>query len=488
MSLYQTPESFTRSVEKNIHMMQKLFEHDSTFLLRELTNKHDPSWRFVLFFIDGMANAELMSENIVEPLTHFQPPDTAPADLIDYLMRQVVEAVEIKRAAKPDDILSSLVYGDTILFCEGASDAIIIDTKSFPHRSVSEPENEPSLKGPREGFNETLMQNMALIRKKIRTHHLKMEFSTVGETTHTNICVTYIDDVVDREALRELKDRLSRFRMDGILDSNYLQEYIRDAPYSPFKTVGNTERPDIVAAKLLEGRIAVLVDGSPVALTVPFAFIEHFQANDDYYTNYLFSSVMRLLRVAGFFVTVLLPAVYVALITYHQEMIPTELIFSIAEARRGVPFPSVLEAFGMLVAFEILREAGTRAPAAVGQTLGIVGGLVLGQSAVEARLVSAPMLIIVAFSGVTALMVPRLRGANILLRALFLLAAALFGLYGCGFALLFVAVHLCRLRSFGVPVLVGAAASSGGEDILIRKPWFRMKPKGRYVAGRGRSQ
>ena len=142
----------------------------------------------------------------------------------------------------------------------------------------------------------------------------------------------------------------------------------------------------------------------------------------------------------------------------------------------------------MLVAFEILREAGTRAPAAVGQTLGIVGGLVLGQSAVEARLVSAPMLIIVAFSGVTALMVPRLRGANILLRALFLLAAALFGLYGCGFALLFVAVHLCRLRSFGVPVLVGAAASSGGEDILIRKPWFRMKPKGRYVAGRGRSQ
>ena len=249
-----------------------------------------------------------------------------------------------------------------------------------------------------------------------------------------------------------------------------------------------TERPDITAAKLLEGRVALIVDGTPVALTLPQILHETFQTNDDYYISYLYMNLSRLLRVFGFFLTVTLPGAYLALVTYHPEMIPTRLLYSISAARQDIPFSTLTEAIGTILVFEILKEAGTRTPDTVGQALSIVGGLVLGQAAVEARLVSAPMVIIVAFSGITALIVPKLRTAALLLRFFLLACAAVFGIYGLLFGWLFILIHLCAVQSMGIPYLTNLLAREkhSGRDVLLRFPWFAMKPAHRFLAGKNR--
>jgi spore germination protein KA len=258
--------------------------------------------------------------------------------------------------------------------------------------------------------------NLSMLRRKLRTTDLKMEYKTFGTRSKTKACICYLGSLVNKDVLAELNKRLESFSIDGTLDVNYISEMIRDAPISPFKTIGSTERPDVVAAKLLEGRVALFLDGTPVVLTMPIFFIESFQSDDDYYLNYYFASIGRILRIMAFFIATSIPAIYIALVDFHQEMLPTPLLISISAARQGVPFPTVVEAICMLAVFELLRESGSRMPTMMGQALSIVGSLVIGQAAVEAKIVSAPIIIIAAASGIAGLMIPRLKGAIILLR------------------------------------------------------------------------
>jgi len=276
------------------------------------------------------------------------------------------------------------------------------------------------------------------LRRKIKNTQLKFEKITVGKQTKTDICIVYINGIANEKIVQEVKDRITRIETDSILESGYIEAFIEDAPYSLFPTVGNSEKPDIVSAKLLEGRIAVLTDGTPFVLTLPYLFIEAFQNSEDYYSRPYLATFIRWLRWLAFFISTFLPALYVAITTYHHELLPTSLLISIASANEGSPFPTIVEALLMLVAYEILREAGLRLPKAVGQAVSIVGALVIGDAAVSAGLVGAPMVVVVALTGICSFVVPTLTDVTTVTRFVLLILSGFAGMYGvilgCGFS------------------------------------------------------
>ncbi|MGI5979559.1 MAG: spore germination protein, partial [Oscillospiraceae bacterium] len=424
----------TSSLEENVALIKQIFARDATVIERRVENRLRPKARCCLFFIDGMANNQIIDEYIVKPIV-----DSTTLGLkdnpIEALSRDVLVANDVRRVRAVEELVKSLIAGDTLVFAEGSSEGLVVSTKGYETRAVTEPDSEKALRGPREGFTESILVNLSLLRRKLRTPDLKMEFKTIGTRSNTRVCICYLESLTDPALLEELERRLDQIEIDGILDSNYISELIKDAPASPFKTIGSTERPDVVAGKLLEGRIALILDGTPMALTLPYLFIETFQANDDYYLNCYFASISRILRIFGFLMTVSIPAVYIAFVTFHREMIPTDLALSVMEARQGVPFPTALECFLMLIIFEIIRETGVRMPSNIGQALSIVGALVVGQAAVEAKLVSAPMVIVVATTAITGLINPKVKGAAILFRFIALFAASFLGLFGYAFAM-----------------------------------------------------
>ena len=472
---------FTTNLDDNIKQMKEQFSHDNTFICRMVQGRGSPALRAALFFFDGMVESSNINESIIKPISLWEGAPLPMESVID----EVLHIDDCPFDPPVDKLVSAFLYGDTIVLVDGDSRPAVVNTKGFAKRGPDEPDNEKVLRGPREGFTEAFMGNLALIRRRLRTPDLCFEFSQIGSVSHTTVSVCYINGIADQTVLQAVKQRLKQIELDAVLDANYLSELMRDDRFSPFPTTGFTERPDIVAAKLLEGRIAIVVDGTPVVLTVPHILQETFQANDDYYISYLYTNLTRWLRVLGFVLTITLPAIYVALLTWHQEMIPTQLLFSIAASRQGVPFTTFTEAVGILIIFEILKEAGTRTPETIGQALSIVGGLVLGQAAVDARFASAPMVIVIAFSGVTALIVPKLRTATLLLRFFLLICAAILGLYGILLGLACILAHVCRLTSFGIPYLTNILAGEkhNGQDVLFRFPWFAMKPDKRFLAG-----
>lgn len=467
---------------ENIKLVKKLFANDDTLITREFMNQNDNNIKCCAFFIDGMVNNKIVNENIIGPIIEniFLSPKL---DVIEVIKSQVIISNDVKRVEKTSDVVKAIVSGDTVVFVNGSNSALVISTKGWPSRSIIEPDTEKALRGPREGFTEGIMVNLSLIRRKIQTNELKFEFRSFGTKSNTKSCICYIDNLIDKEILNELNRRLDKIDIDGILDSNYIAEMIKDAPMSPFKTIGITERPDTVASKLLEGRIALVVDGSPVVLTLPYLFIENFQSNDDYYLNFYFASIGRLLRLFGFLVSISIPAIYVALTTYHREMIPTYLSLSIIEAHKNVPFPTIVECILMLLVFEIIRETGIRMPSNIGQALSVVGALVIGQAAVEAKFISAPMVIIVSITAITGLINPKIKGVTILTRLIFLLAASFLGFYGYFYCIIILLTHLFSLHSFGVLYTSQICAWNfqGFKDNSFRAPWKYMITRPDFV-------
>lgn len=411
---------------------------------------------------------------------------------LDTLSREIILVNEVTKSGNINRIIESVTYGDTILLVEGEPQALILNSKSFQLRNITEPASEQILSGPREGFNESILVNLSQIHRRIRSNDLKIKYYTFGRRTNTKACICYIDSLVNKEILDELYRRLDKIDIDGVLDSNYIVEIIKDAKWSPFRTVGMTERPDNVVGNLLEGKVALLVDGSPVAITVPFLFIENFQSNEDYYMNYIYTSFERMLRLVGFFIAIVTPAFYIAVVAFHHEMLPTQLFFTIQAERRNVPFPAALEAFLLLIVFDVVKEAGIRMPLNMGQALSIVGALVIGQAAVDAKLVAAPMIIVVALTAITSLLVPKLNAAAIILRYLLIIFAASFGFFGLIFGLSLIFVHLLSISSFGVPYMtpVDRLSTQAQElkDIIVRVPWCKMKQRPSIAADKTRSK
>lgn len=467
-----------KELNKNIEIIKTIFIDDDTLITRPIVNQNENNIKCCVLFIDGMVNNEIINENIIKPIVQNTMLKKA-SNTIDIICMQVLFSNEVTKTENLNDIVKAILYGDTILFVDGSNFALIINSKGWQTRSITEPDSEKSLRGPREGFTESIMTNLSLIRRKLRTSDLKFKFKTIGTRSNTTACMCYIDSLVDKNVLAELNTRLDKIVMDGILDTNYISECMKDSPFTPFKTIGVTERPDSIAGKLLEGRIAIILDGTPQVLTIPYLLIENFQSSDDYYLNFYFASIGRMLRIIGFILSTSVPSIYVAIVTFHKEMIPTPLALSIAQSSQGVPFPTIVECALMLLVFEIIREAGIRMPSNIGQALSIVGALVIGQAAVEAKFISAPMVIIVAITAITGLINPKTKGISIILRFSFLIATFLLGFYGYFFSLFALLIHIFSLRSFGVEYTSQLTSFKGQEmkDNFLRAPWWKMKTR-----------
>lgn len=462
------------SYEAKLKRLHTIFKDDDLMQFRQFKGMADHSCRFCAVYCEGLSNSELIDAHIIKPIMLSRL--AVSADLATKLTEQVIQIDGITTTKTYQEAIVALTYGDTLLIIEGSRQALVLSTKSFPARSINEPENDKILSGPREGFTEILVTNLAMIRRKLRTHHLKMQYRNIGKETQTQICIAYLDNIVDQAALAELIRRLETINIDGILDANYLVELIRDNRWSPFKSIGHTERPDVAVGKLLEGRVAVFVDGTPVVLTLPYLFIENFQNSEDYYINFYYTTFSRFLRILGFLITIITPGLYIAIVAFHREALPASLIVSIAMERQNVPLPAALEALFMMLIFDILRESSVRMPSNTGQALSIVGALVLGQAAVEAKLVAAPMIIMVATTGITSLLIPKMNAAVICMRFGILGLASCLGFLGMTLGLSLITIHILNLHSFGVAQLTFSRGLRYQElkDTVIRAPWWQM--------------
>jgi spore germination protein KA len=406
-------------------------------------------------------------------------------DLLTHLKDMVLANGEVADITDIKQLFEYLLSGDSILLLEGSTKGISIGSKGFESRSVEEPSSQTVVRGPKEGFSEKLRTSTALIRRRIKDPNLWIENKVIGTKTQTDVAILYINGLVNDDIVQEVRKRLDQIDIDAVLESGYIEELIQDETFTPFPTVYNTERPDVICAGLLEGRVAIVVDGTPFVLLVPALFVHFFQASEDFYQRSDIGSLMRLLRFFCFFLALLTPSAYIALTTFHQEMIPTQLLVSLAAQREGVPFPAYVEALMMEVTFEILREAGTRMPRAVGSAISIVGALVLGQAAVEAGIVSSAMVIVVSLTAISSFVSPTFNMSISIriLRFIFMTLAAMFGLLGIIIGLLIMVMHLTSLRSFGIPYLapMGPFIPSDQKDTLIRLPLWKMKSRPRLI-------
>lgn len=463
-------------LSENLKVFSEIFRNDSMFRYKVCKNNSNAKVVCGIFFMDGMAKSALVNDSIVKPIAETVGEIPKNSDVLGEICKSFIYAGEVKRTGDIEEIVTSILYGDTALMTEGCADALIINSKGWETRSITEPENEKSLRGSKEGFCESLLINTSLIRRRLKTPDLKFKSLTLGTRTNTTVCLCYLESIVNRDVLKKLEKRLKSINIDGVLDVNYIDELTRDNKLTPLKTSGITEKPDVVAGKLLEGRVALITDGSPSVMTVPYLFIENFQSDDDYYINFFFSSMSRILRIISLIITVAVPGLYVALTTFHREMIPTNLALSISQARQGVPFPIVVECLAMLLVFEILRESGVRMPGNVSTALSIVGAIVIGQAAVDAKFVSAPMVIVVAVTGITGLMVSKLKGAIILYRTFLVVSAAALGMYGLIAGIVVIVTHTVSLTSFGVSytAYLDSVHTKNAKDIYVRMPWQKM--------------
>lgn len=463
------------SLEKNIAVIRKLFRDVDLFRVKYIVNNQNKKLKYCIAFCESVIDVPEINNNIIKPLMLSTVRVCGKASM-DIVMDQIVQIVDAQKTEKITDIVEAVSCGKTVLFLDGFSQAVLFNTKCHRTRAITEPQNEKNLSGPREGFTESLMLNLSLIRRKMLSPDLKMKFYSLGRRSNTKACICYMDGLVNKQILAELYRRLDKIDMDAVLDTNYIAELIKDARISPFRTTGYTERPDIVIGKLLEGRIAVFLEGTPDVLTVPYLFIENFQSSEDYYMNFFYSSFSRMIRMIGFFLTITIPGFYIAIGAYHHEMFPLQLFINIAAERQSVPFPAALEALLMLFAFDILRETGVRMPSNIGQALSIVGALVIGQAAVEAKLIAAPMIIVIALTGITNLLVPKMDASVIFIRLLLLLTATCFGFFGLILGLAGILIHIINLRSFGVAqvTLNGRLRYQDMKDTAFRAPWWQM--------------
>ncbi|WP_438495404.1 spore germination protein [Paenibacillus sp. IHBB 3054] len=438
-----------------------------------------------LFFVDGLTDKEGMDQNILMPLMNTVRPfegmtAAPPAEILKgIIVHKVVQVSEIEYTDQLRLSLQKVLFGSAVLLIEGMTEVFILGTPKGNTRSVEEPISEALLRGPRLGFNETLSDNTAMLRRHGQSTELAMISFTVGERIEKELVLTYLKGVANDELIKEIIRRIKTINIDDVQESGYLEQLMEDNYLSPFQQIQNTERPDRVMAALLEGRAAILLDGTPFALLMPTTFGMLLQSPEDYYDRWFSGSLLRLLRFFAASVSLFAPALYISFLSFHPGLIPTKLAISIISSRQGVPFATLIEALIMEISIEILREAGLRLPKPIGPAMGIVGGLIIGQAAVEAGIVSPILVIVVAVTAISSFSVP-MYSAGITLRFLRFLAmffAAVFGLYGVVMFFLLLSSHLIKLKSFGVPYLsmVTPYRMSDLRDFIIRIPLQLMK-------------
>lgn len=483
----QAKRPLTRDLVDNVKVLKKLLGNSDDVIFRDFILGSANQIPATAVYIDGLVNKEMVQRDTLAPLMLWAQEVLAPAvstpDAIKELVStRLLSMLEIKEKELYTEVAEEVLNGETVLLFDGLDIAIAMGTKSWEHRGVSEPKTENLIRGPREGFNEIMKTGVALIRRRIKDPMLRVKLIRMGQRSATDVALIYVEGVANPVLVKEVRRRLDLIKTDAIIDSGYIEQYIQDSPFSPFPQIQYTERPDRVASGVLEGRVAVISDGSPNALIVPATISTFLPAPEDYYERSLLMSFIRLVRTASILFSLLLPALYVSVVSFHQEIIPTTLALTIAGSRAGVPFSALVEALVMEFTFELLREAGVRLPAPLGSTIGIVGGIIVGQAAVSAGLVSPIMVIVVALTAIGSFAVPSFNIATSfrLLRFPLLFLGGAFGLFGVTAGLVLILVHMVSLKSFGVPYLSPLAPLTLSDltDTVVRAPvWsHRLRP------------
>lgn len=476
-------------IDLNISRLEDAFENCMDVVFREFEVGENLDIKLTIVYIDGLVNTDLIAENVAKPLMA-DAKQTNPKNIMQGIYETIKEAnisaTDIKDLEYLEKAVDSILSGDTVLFVDGCEKAIVIDSRGWELRSLQEPQSEALVRGPRDGFNETIKTGITLVRRRIRDTKLKVEMIKLGRRSKTDIAILYIDDIVDKRILKEVKERLSKIDTDMILESGNIEAFIEDDNYSIFPQIQNTERPDKVASSLYEGRISILVDNTPFALILPMTLNAMFISSEDYYERWVSTFIIRPIRYLAALTAAFAPALYIAVTSFHPGILPTKLALHIAASRAIVPFPAFLEAFAMIVTIEFLRESGTRISGPIGTTVGVVGGLVIGQSAVEAGLVAPLMVIITALTTVSMFMMPNysfsisLRIINFLMMIL----ASVLGLYGIILGSIGLAIHLCTITCYGIPYIspFGIMGKQIGDiqDTFVRIPIGKMKKRPHY--------
>ncbi|REK77878.1 spore germination protein [Paenibacillus paeoniae] len=465
-------------LHETVQYIKDIMGDSPDLIIRDMTLAQD--WHIALLYMNGLADVQMIQTSILNSLIENSSAYNSDQTMhpLHYMKEKLLSVGDIEWMHHFDTLFTHLLSGDAILLMNGYPDALRIGVTGREERSISEPTSQPSIRGPMDAFTETLETNVSLIRRRMKDPQLWLEKYSIGQVTKTSVAIMYQKSLANDDLIKEVKQRLNRIDMDGILESGYIEEFIQDHKYTPFPTVYNSERPDTIVAGLLEGRVAILIDGTPFVLLVPGLFIHFMQTSEDYYQRSDISTLIRLIRYLSFFIVLLAPSLYIAITTYHQEMLPTNLLLNLAAQREGVPFPAFIEALMMEIVYEILREAGIRMPRTVGQAVSIVGTLVIGQAAVEAGIISAAMVIIVSITAISSYVIP----ANAMsisvriLRFILMGLAASFGLFGILIGSILLALHMNSLQSFGVPYMSPIAPFNldNQKDTLFRIPWPRM--------------
>ncbi len=472
----------SKNINDNISIVDSSFSDWGDLVKRKLYIGENRDKAIFVCYIDDLASRELIEETVLHGLIvdiRLTRPDEWNGS-INELLDGGITTADIKYSDNIYSAMDEVMAGNGMLLIDGFDRAVIISAKGFPKRGVEKPENEIAVQGPKEAFAESIRINTVLIRRRIRDANLKCRQLTIGKKSKTDVAVMYMKDSVRSDILDSVLERLEKIDIDAVLDSGYIEQYIEDNRLSPFPQVQLTERPDKAAAELLEGRVAIVADNSPFVLLVPTVLASLYQASEDYYQRWEIMSFVRIIRyIAGFFAFAL-PGLYIALTLYQPSMIAGELAFKLAGARASVPVPTVAEVIFMELAFEALREAGIRLPSAIGSTLGIVGGIIIGQAAVDAGLVSPMVVIVVALTGICSFAVPNisLTSAYRLVKYIIILLSSLLGMYGWFLGIILLFAHLCSLDSFGIPYLypfTSAYSVKELKDSFIRAPLRKMK-------------
>ena len=409
-------------------------------------------------------------------------------EMIETLERNALGISDATYFKTIEEAVDGLLTGETILFVDGFTKAVKIPDDGYPHMGITEADSEKVIRGSNEGFCDSVKQNAALIRKRVRSPRVKVRQVKAGVRSNTNVYLVYVEDLARPELVREMEKRLGNFKIDGVLDSGVIEQLTEKKWYSPFPQFQTTQRPDRAAMSILEGRVVVLSENSPVALILPTDYNSFIRTSDDYYNRFEIATFGRILRYLASFFSMTLPGFYLAVTNFHTQILPTTLLFAFAKARQGVPFPAVVEVLLMELSFELLREAGVRLPGAMGNTIGIVGGLIIGQAAVEANLVSPIVVIVVAFTALCSFAIPNEEFATAfrILKFFFIAVCAWIGYFGMLSGLLAVLTHLSQLKSFGIPYLmpfVGADLNNYEDerDFIWRWPLQKLKKRPIYA-------
>ena len=465
-------ERLSQSLTENTRFFQQKFQNAMDFMLRDLDLGGVPA---ALLGLDGLVNKQVITLSILDPLLAAPPPEKPGEAALAYIEGQVLATMEQKRVGDTDQALTLLMSGFALLLVEGCREGLAFGVQGFATRGPEDPQNEVMQRGAKDGFTESFLTNIAMIRRRLKTTDLKFEKVEVGAQSHTPLALCYLQGVASPQILAQVKQRLAACDLQTVLGAGYLSGFLDRGRL--FRGVGMTERPDVVCGKIEEGRIAILVEGTPSALLVPFLFVENFQTLDDYLARPFYGTFLRWLKYAAFFLSAFLPGLYVAIVTHHPEMLPEALLLKIAESESQTPFPIMAETLLLYFLYEVLREAGLRAPRSLSATVSIVGGLVVGDTAVAAGLVGAPSLLVVALTAIAGYAVPRLYEPLALLRLGFLLAGNFLGVWGVVIGLTVLLMDLCGTSSFGVPLLSPIAPFRGelaARDVLARADWRRL--------------